>query len=54
MVIQELFDIDRYIKTNDLKEVKSQHIYRTQNMFNPEGLFSEEIFGQTSEEQKYR
>lgn len=54
MVIQELFDIDRYIKTNDLKEVKSQHIYRTQNLFNPEGLFSEEIFGQTSEEQKYR
>lgn len=54
MKIQELFDIDRYIKTNDLKEVKSQHIYKTQNQFNPEGLFSEEIFGQTAEEQKYR
>lgn len=54
MKIQELFDIDRYIKTNDLKEVKSQHIYKTQNQFSPEGLFSEEIFGQTAEEQKYR
>ena len=54
MKIQELFDIDRYIKVNDLKEVTSQHIYKTQNMFNPEGLFSEEIFGQTAEEQKYR
>ena len=54
MKIQELFDIDRYIQVNQLMEVKSQHIYRTQNMFNPEGLFSEEIFGQTAEEQKYR
>jgi len=53
MKIQELFDIDRYIKVNQLKEVTSQHIYRTQNMFNPEGLFSEDIFGQTAEEQKY-
>ena len=53
MKIIELFDIDRYIKINDLKEVTSQHIYRTQNMFNPEGLFSEDIFGQTAEEQKY-
>ena len=54
MKIQELFDIDRYISTNDLKEVKSQHIYKTQNQFNPEGLFSEEIFGQTDQERKYR
>lgn len=54
MKIQELFDIDRFISTNDLKEVKSQHIYKTQTQFNPEGLFSEEIFGQTQEEQRYR
>lgn len=54
MKVIELFDIDKYIKVNDLKEVKSQHIYKTQNMFNPEGLFSEEIFGQTEEEQMYR
>ena len=54
MKVIELFDIDKYIKLNDLKEVKSQHIYKTQNMFNPEGLFSEEIFGQTEEEQMYR
>ena len=54
MKIQELFDIDRYITTNQLGEVKSQHIYRTQTQFNPEGLFSEEIFGQTAAEQRYR
>ncbi len=54
MKIIELFDIDRYIKINDLKEVTSQHIYRTQNQFNPEGLFSEEIFGQTDQVRKYR
>ena len=54
MQIQELFDLDLYIKTNELQEVTSQHIYKTQNQFNPEGLFSEEIFGQTSNEQKYR
>lgn len=54
MKIQELYDIDKDIKVNDLKEVKSQHIYKTQNEFNPEGLFSEEIFGQTTEERKYR
>ena len=54
MQIQELYDIDTMIKINGLKEVTSQHIYKTQNQFNPEGLFSEEIFGQTSIEQKYR
>lgn len=54
MKIQELFDIDRFIKTNDIKEVTSQQIYKTRNEFNPNGLFSEQIFGQTSEEQKYR
>ena len=54
MKIQELFDIDRFVTTNDIKEVKSQHIYKTQNQFNPEGLFSEEIFGQTDQVRKYR
>jgi hypothetical protein len=54
MKIQELFDIDQFIKVNDLKEVTSQHIYSSQNMFNPNGLFSEEIFGQTPDERKYR
>ena len=52
MKIQELYDIDRAIKVNDLKEVTSQHIYKTQNQFNPEGLFSEEILGQTTKERK--
>ena len=54
MRIQELYDIDRDIKTNGLKEVTSQQIYRTSNMFNPQGLFSEEIFGQTNDERSYR
>lgn len=55
MKIQELFDIDRSIKVNDLMEVKSQTIYRSsQNVFHPEGLYSEEIFGQTTEERMYR
>ena len=54
MRIQELEDLDKDIKVNGLKEVKSQQIYRSQNMFNPEGLFSEEIFGQTNDERSYR
>ena len=54
MKIQELYDIDRAIKVNGLKEVTSQHIYKTQNEFNPQGLFSEEIFGQTTEQRKLR
>jgi hypothetical protein len=41
MQIQELFDIDRDIKVNDLKEVTSQTIYRSPNIFHPAGLFSE-------------
>jgi len=52
--IQSLYDIDLDIKVNDLKEVTSPQIYRSTNQFNPTGLFSEEIFGQTEEEQKYR
>lgn len=52
MKIQELFDIDKFIKINDLKEVTSQSIgYKS---YNPQGLFSEEIFGQTEDERKYR
>ena len=35
-------------------EVTSQAIYKSQNMFNPAGLFSEEIFGQTDAERSYR
>lgn len=54
MKIQELYDIDRDIKTNGLKEVTSQQIYRTSNLFNSQGLFSEEIFGQTNDERSYR
>ena len=54
MRIQELYDIDRDIKTNGLKEVTSQQIYRTSNIFNSQGLFSEEIFGQTNDERSYR
>lgn len=53
MKIQELFDIDRFIKVNDLKEVTTQTIYQS-NSFHPNGLFSEEIFGQTPDERHYR
>ena len=53
MIIQELFDIDKYIKVNNLKEVTSQAIYKTSTIFNPEGLFSEEIFGQTDSDRNY-
>ena len=54
MKIQGLYDIDLDIKVNNLQEVTSAQIYRTTNQYNPQGLFSEEIFGQTEEEQKYR
>jgi hypothetical protein len=54
MKIQELFDIDRFIKVNDLKEVTTQRIEITQNIYHPQGLFSEEIFGQTADERDYR
>lgn len=55
MEIKELYDIEKDIKVNDLKEVTSGQIYKSQNLsaFNPQGLFSEEIFGQTTEERKY-
>lgn len=55
MKIQELYDIDKEIKVNGLKEVTSAQIYKSQNLsaFNPNGLFSEEIFGQTIDERKY-
>lgn len=53
MRIIELEDIDKDIKLNGMKEVKSQLIYQHAGVFNPEGLFSEEIFGQTSDERTY-
>lgn len=53
MKIQELYDIDKDIKVNNFKEVTSQAIYKTAEIFNPEGLFSEEIFGQTDGERNY-
>ena len=54
MKIVGLFDIDEFIKINQTGEVTSAAMYRSTNQFNPDGLFSEEIFGQTEEEQKYR
>ena len=54
MKIQGLYDIDQAIKVNDLKEVTSSRIYLTENQFHPQGLFSEEIFGQTNNERAYR
>jgi hypothetical protein len=54
MKIQSLYDIETEIKVNGLKEVTSQNPYKTQNQYNPDGLFSEEIFGQTENERRYR
>jgi hypothetical protein len=54
MRIIELYDIDKDIKLNQLKEVSSTQIYTTSNHFHPNGLFSEEIFGQTEDERTYR
>ena len=54
MRIIELEDIDKDIKVNDMKEVTSSIIYSTSNHYNPAGLFSEEIFGQTEDERTYR
>ena len=54
MRIQGLYDIDLDIKVNNLQEVTSPQMYISTNQYNPRGLFSEDIFGQTEEEQKYR
>lgn len=54
MKIIELYDIDKDIRLNNMKEVTSANIYATSNHFNPQGLFSEEIFGQTEDERTYR
>ena len=54
MKIIELYDIDKDIKINQLKEVTSTAIFTTSNHYNPTGLFSEEIFGQTEDERTYR
>jgi len=54
MKVQGLYNIEEDIKINDLKEVTSSVIYRSQNVYNPAGLFSEEIFGTTPNERWYR
>jgi hypothetical protein len=53
MQIESLMDYDQYIKVNNLQEVTSQAIYKSASVFNPEGLFSEEIFGQTDFDRSY-
>lgn len=54
MRIQGLYDIEQDIMVNNLQEVTSAAIYKSTNQWNPEGLFSEVIFGQTDEERRYR
>lgn len=54
MKIIELYDIDKDIKLNQLKEVTSTQLFTTANNYHPLGLFSEEIFGQTEDERAYR
>lgn len=54
MKVQELVDYDRLIQVNGLKEVTTQSIYSSPNVYHSNGLFSEEIFGITSVERDYR
>ena len=54
MKIQGLYDIEQDIKINNMKEVKSSIIYKSQNVYNPTGLFSEEIFGSVPKERWYK
>ena len=54
MKVQSLEDIDLDIKINNLQEVTSQRIEKTPGVYHPDGLFSEEIFGQTEDERTYR
>lgn len=54
MKVQGLYNIEEDIKINDLKEVTSSVIYRSQNVYNSQGLFSEEIFGSTPSERWYK
>lgn len=54
MKILGLTDIDQYIKINDTMEVTTQAIYTSGGAFHPNGLFSEEIFGQTEDARWYR
>lgn len=54
MKVQGLYDIEADIKINDYMEVSSSVIYKSQNVYNPTGLFSEEIFGSTANERWYR
>lgn len=54
MKILGLYDYDLFIKVNNFKEVTSQRIESSPNVFHPDGLFSEEIFGQTEDERTYR
>jgi len=54
MKIISLEDLDLDIKVNDMQEVTSAQIYQPANHYNPKGLFSEEIFGQTDDDRTYR
>ena len=48
----DLFDIDEFIKMNHLQEVTSPIGLTATKMPNPNGIFSYEIFGYTTEERK--
>ena len=48
-----IMDVNNYIFLNGLKEVKTQLIYEpSTSNFHPEGLYSEEIFGQIGSPQR--
>jgi len=50
----KLLNIENFIKTRDIKQVKNTKIYATGNRFkmDPGGLFSEEIFGRLGSRQR--
>ncbi len=48
----DLFDINEFIKVNKLKEVTSPIALTSARMPNPDGIFSYDIFGYTTEQRK--
>src|SRR5574343_1376865 len=49
-----ILEADEYIRKNNIKEVTSPYIYQpSSTLLHPEGLFSEEIFGQIASVERY-
>lgn len=48
----KLLDIDAFITKNNIGETSSSKLYSAKNKINPQGLFSEEIFGRLGSRQR--